>query len=984
MAHASVASLMRTIESLFTSNSPMQSLICDHREDFSALHEKISSLEVVVRNFEKNNVSGEMTDFEVEVKEVANIVEYSIQLKLTETIMEKNKSIKGITGSRFFKGISNIWTLRKFRKSLQQLAKGIDRVRKESTKIQDKGKQASKESTVQYFSSSVNDNLNVENSMVGSDDQMKRLLDDLTVSCSSEPKVISIVGMGGIGKTTLAKEVYNNKSVLRRFDVRAWATVSQQHNRKEIFVALLRSTIKMDDTVKTKGEAELADMLQKSLKRKRYLIVLDDIWSCEVWDGVRRCFPTEDNAGSRILLTTRNDEVACYAGTENLSLRMSFMDQDESWSLFKRAAFSSEALPYEFETVGKQIADECHGLPLTIVVVAGLLKSKRAIEDWESVAKDVKSFLTNDLDEQCSRVLGLSYNHLTSDLKTCLLHFGIFPEDSEIPAKKLMRSWIAEGFLKLENDLEGEAEKCLQELVNRCLVLVCKKSLDGIKIRSCKVHDLIYDLCVREIQREYIFIMNDIVLDYPDSESRLSMQKMHPFKRVTGDKFDYCPHGLYRAVLTPVHHQLRDHDNTDLLKRTRSIFSFHLQDSYYRILKSELIHFKLLKVLELTHIEIDIFPLQILSLIWLRYLSLQCRGCHLDIPPEICRLWNLQIFIVQGLSRSDLITFPEEIWGLMQLRHLKLAGVYLPDCPSVSADKRSHMGFSDIQTISYLSPRCFRKEVIVGIQNVKKLGICGVDYDGLLNNLVHLQQLETLSLTYCFIHYFPHFPVISVKSFPATLKKLKLRFTLLSWPYLDIIAELPNLEVLKLMGYACHGNEWHPNVRGFTRLKVLLIEDYYLNDWKATDDNFPVLEHLVLKECRNLKEIPIEFAEIPTLQLIELTRCLPELGKSAASIQQEQEELGNDPVDVRISDPSHHNDDDDEEEEDSDVAEDDDDDSDVDVAEVDDDDGSDVDVAEDSDVDVAEDDDNEDSDADAAKHDDNYDLNWLFDVQNNL
>ncbi|XP_047260697.1 disease resistance RPP13-like protein 4 [Capsicum annuum] len=181
-------------------------------------------------------------------------------------------------------------------------------------------------------------------------------------------------------------------------------------------------------------------------------------------------------------------------------MQMDFMDQDESWNLFKSVAFSSEALSYEFETVGKQIADECHGLPLTIVVVAGLLKSKREIKDWEIVARDVTSFVTNDPDERCSRVLGMSYNHLTSNLKTCLLYFGIFPEDSEIPANNLMRSWMAEGFLKLENDLEGEAEKCLQELIDRCLVLVCKKSLDGTKIRSCKVHDLIYDLCLREIQ----------------------------------------------------------------------------------------------------------------------------------------------------------------------------------------------------------------------------------------------------------------------------------------------------------------------------------------------------------------------------------------------------------------------------------------------------------------------------------------------------
>ncbi|XP_047252353.1 uncharacterized protein LOC124887199 [Capsicum annuum] len=363
---------------------------------------------------------------------------------------------------------------------------------------------------------------------------------------------------------------------------------------------------------------------------------------------------------------------------------------------------------------------------------------------------------------------------------------------------------MAEGFLKLENDLEGEAEKCLQELVNRCLVLVCKKSLDGTRIRSCKVHDLIYDLCVREIQKENIFIMNDIVLGVSDLECRyLSMQKMQPFKRVTGDEIDYrryglyragdeidyCRYGLYRSLLTPAHHQLRDHDHNDLWKRTRSIFSFLLRDSYF-ILKSELIHFKLLKVLELRHIEIDNFPLQILNLIWLSYLSLQCDE-NLDIPQEICRLWNLQMFIVQA----------------------------------------------------------------------------------------------------------------SAKAFPATLKKLKLRLTSLRWSYLDIIAELPNLEVLKLMTSACDGEEWHPNVRGFARLKLLLIENNDLKYWKATNDNFPVLERLMIRSCQKLKDIPIEFADIHTLQLIQLRKCPPELGESAARIQKEQEDLGNNLVDVRISDP---------------------------------------------------------------------------------
>ncbi|KAM3216099.1 hypothetical protein P3L10_025539 [Capsicum annuum] len=138
----------------------MQYLICDHREELCALREKVSSLEVFLKNFERKNVFGEMTDFEVEVKEVASAVEYTIQLRLTETVQGENKSIIGIIGSR-----------------LQQSAKDIDHVWKESTKVQDKGKQVSKESLVQDFSSSTNNILNVNNNMVRRDDQKERLLE---------------------------------------------------------------------------------------------------------------------------------------------------------------------------------------------------------------------------------------------------------------------------------------------------------------------------------------------------------------------------------------------------------------------------------------------------------------------------------------------------------------------------------------------------------------------------------------------------------------------------------------------------------------------------------------------------------------------------------------------------------------------------------------------------------------------------------------
>ncbi|PHU11009.1 hypothetical protein BC332_17939 [Capsicum chinense] len=344
---------MRTIESLLTSNSPMQSLICDHREELCALREKTSSLEVFIKNFQKNNVSGEMTDFEEQVKEVANIVEQTIQLSVTEVVLENNKNLREKAHER----LSD---------RLQQVAEDTDCIWKESTKIQDKGKHASKESTVQEFPSSSKNILNVENSMVERADQRKRLVEDLTRSYSGEPKVIPIVGMGGIGKTTLANKVYNDACIRSHFDVCAWATISQQHNVKEILLSLLRCT--KDVTFDMGDEAELTNMLQKSLKGKRYLIVLDDMWKSEAWDAVRLCFPSE-NKGSRILLTTRNSEVARDAGTENLSLQMDIMGPDKSWNLFKSVAYANEALSYEFETIGKKIAKKCHGLPLTIAVL---------------------------------------------------------------------------------------------------------------------------------------------------------------------------------------------------------------------------------------------------------------------------------------------------------------------------------------------------------------------------------------------------------------------------------------------------------------------------------------------------------------------------------------------------------------------------------------------------------------------------------------
>ncbi|KAG5569532.1 hypothetical protein H5410_059298 [Solanum commersonii] len=858
MAYASIASLVRTMELLLTSDSPMLSLTFDLKEEIIELYKKVSSIEAFLKNSEKqihNHMA--MTELEARIKGFANVVEDKIEFGLREAMIAEDEMQRGKAHEEL-------------RESLQRVAKDIDRVQKESKKIQQhKGSQASTLSLLRDTSSSeILPNLDVSNNMVGRDKEKKRMLEELRGGSKDELKVIPIVGMGGIGKTTLAKQVFNHPSIQSRFDIRAWATISKEYNVKEILLSLLQSIINIDDKVYSRDEAELADLLQKKLKCRRYLIVIDDIWSYKAWDDTRQCFPI-DNNGSRILLTTRHTEVAIYASSSNLLLKMSLMNSDESWNLFKSKAFANESFTPELETIGEKIANKCQGLPLTIVVVAGLLsKSKRTKEEWENVAENIKSFVTKDPDEQCLRVLGLSYSYLPNDLKACLLYFGIFPEDSEISVKRLLRLWIAEGFLKLEGDLEEEAKNRLQDLVDRCLVLVSKRSADGRKIKTCRIHDLVHELCLREAQSQnFLFIRNDKTESAPrvgcqwisiqkSQQTDVEFQDEHWFRSLT--------HKLCWLIRTPTD------DDKSPLRRIRSIFLF-AAPSLSNNSNLKLGHLNLIRILDLSSMYFSSFPLQILSLFLLRYLSFSTRNSF-GIPRGLCRLLNLQTFIVRGPSVSGLI------------------------------------------------PYCFTKKILSRFQNIKKLCIRGHVYDyGVhkedmdLHHLVDLHQLETLSVKvdrYQVSHWSSRFhksPVYvpSAIHFPIKLKKLKLVGTRLSWEELNIIGQWPNLEVLKLKPNACRGLEWRPIEGRFPQLKFLLIEGTNLKCWKATNDHFPALEHLVIRHCFHLEEIPIEFADIYSLQLIELQNCTAKLLASAVLIQEEQESLGSKAVDVRsYNDPA--------------------------------------------------------------------------------
>ncbi|XP_057796834.1 putative late blight resistance protein homolog R1B-8 [Salvia miltiorrhiza] len=207
-----------------------------------------------------------------------------------------------------------------------------------------------------------------------------------------------------------------------------------------------------------------------------------------------------------IVLTTRLSNVASDCVSSSC-FTMKPLDEDQSWVMFCRNAFQQEHCPYpQLQSVGNEIVRLCRGLPLSIVVIGGfLLKSPRTVGLWEDVAKNIKSISNSTEKQEILDVLSLSYSHLPSLLKPCLLYMGIFREDHEIRAR-IIKLWVAEGFIKPKRAqmLEEIVEGYLNDLVDKNLVLVGRHRSNG-KNRSCRLHDLIRDLCLKVSENDKFF-----------------------------------------------------------------------------------------------------------------------------------------------------------------------------------------------------------------------------------------------------------------------------------------------------------------------------------------------------------------------------------------------------------------------------------------------------------------------------------------------
>ena len=272
---------------------------------------------------------------------------------------------------------------------------------------------------------------------------------------------ICIVGIGGLGKTTLAQYVYNDKIVKDYFELKMWVCISNDFDVKKIVEKIIESA------TKTKPENyemdPLQNKLQEQLDQKKYLLVLDDVWNEneERWCNLKRLL-MGDARGSKVVITTRTKLVAEITGTIKSPYILSGLPKDQSWFLLKEMAFGEgqDTIDPDIEAIGMDIVEKCR-VSLAIKTIGRVLYFKTTKVEWLDIKNNELTNVTQPKNGLLP-VLKLSYNHLPSYLKCCFACCSLFPKNYLIDKLTLVQLWIAQGFIQ-----SPEKKKQLEDIANK-------------------------------------------------------------------------------------------------------------------------------------------------------------------------------------------------------------------------------------------------------------------------------------------------------------------------------------------------------------------------------------------------------------------------------------------------------------------------------------------------------------------------------------
>ncbi|XP_057770185.1 putative late blight resistance protein homolog R1B-14 [Salvia miltiorrhiza] len=873
-AYAALGSLMHIIHDIEHHHSPPISI---NKQQVESLTEDVTFLQKFLQGYESPVADGDEADpLELRIADAAYFAQDVIESHIVDKIqLSRSKETKTARFFNWFRAPKNESSQSsadgnhddeetKLYQDLQQVIEEMDLTKRVAMKI-DTGKA---QRNVSASPASIRPSYSMEenNAMVSSDDVLRGIMEKL-VGGRLDRQVIPIVGMGGIGKTTLARTIYSKPLITEYFDICAWATVSQKYDAKEILYELLLDVNKKKEGLSKRSEDELGLELYQCLSGRRFLIVMDDMWSIDAWDRIQPCFPNNEN-GSRVLVTTRLSQLSSQLNN-NYSLQMEFLDEVSSWNLFSKTIFGEGSCPLELVGIGKKIVENCRGLPLSLVVVGGLLKKMEHTQGyWESIRKNLSSIVNLENDRHCLKILKMSYNHLPAYLKPCFLYMGVFEEDHAIRVSTLIKLWVSEGFVKPMNgkSLRVMAKEFLKDLVDRNLILVSSLGCTG-NIKLCKIHDLLRDLCLRE-SRRYGFY--HVVGHH--SPKGISCQRRFVIPKGTSqqkvlDALQCMSHA--RSVIFPMIYQYWEVPRCRNLGLLRTL---HVSDYGTNQGSVNAIVFQ---CVNLQHLVVTVGTMPS----WLSSLDLN---------------WNLRTLIVACSYKPNP---PVGIWKLPQLMHIEFTRnpLCLPDPPLDDV-----VVMENLHILKGVKNFNCGNEVVKRIPNVKKLGISyykreAIHHDDyyFLSNVKCLSKLESLHVS-CGGE-FRGFASLQKLTFPHSLRSVHFvmnrRFEVDDM--LEKIGWLPLLEKLKLVRGCFGRGEWEIVEGRFPSLKYLSLDKCGgLKHWTAQESSiFPRLEQLHLDQLHDLKKLPSEIGHIPTLQKIYLSWCSKSAIRSAKKIVDEQVEL---------------------------------------------------------------------------------------------
>ncbi|KAL2545532.1 putative disease resistance RPP13-like protein 1 [Forsythia ovata] len=701
------------------------------------------------------------------------------------------------------------------------------------------------------------------------EDILKMLLE---VESSDSPiSVIPIVGMGGVGKTTLAQLVYNDVRLKGEFDLMAWACVSDEFDAFRITKIILEAVFS--------GSCDYTDLnmlqvkLKESLSNKRFLVVLDDVWNEKYgdWDILRRPF-LAGKPGSKILVTTRHEKVAKIM-SRIPAYHLNLLSDNDALSLLAQRSLGTKTFDVrpDLREIGKSVVRRCQNLPLAVESLGGLLRTKASPKEWEGVLNS-EIWIAEEKSEILP-ALKLSYQYLPPELKQCFALCAIFPKDYEFLKSELVYIWMAEGFLK-----QSQEERLMEELGNDYFDELLTRSFfqkSSAKTSGFVMHDLINDLamCVSGYK---CLRLDDMLKD--NLRYKISEKVRH---------FSFISHGY------------KSYDTFSSVSSFQNLRTFLPLSNYgtrylpQRVLHNVLPKLYCIRELSLSGYQIYELPSSIGDLRHLRYFNL-CMTPLKWLPENVSTLCNLQVLILENCYR--LSKLPARMDKLINLRHLNIActgelremseGIArltsLQTLSKLIVSKSSGLKINDLRDFSLLKGEISIEELqhVVNVQEAtdarltNKSSLNNIElkwsstFDDSRNEILELDVLNALK---------PHENLSSLEikfyggaKFPSWIGDSSFSMlTTISFDFCKKCSTLPTLGKLPLLKDL--------SVQGMDQVKVIGTE-FYGNICDG-ESLFPSLENLTFGDMSQWEELhglapgTQCTIEIPKLRRFDIRRC---------------------------------------------------------------------------------------------------------------